>query len=77
MCVACREVKPKAEMLRVAFSKEVVALDSEGNKQGRGSYVCNNVACIQKAQKIRGLERGLKTTVPADIYEECIKVDKQ
>lgn len=77
MCVACREVKPKAEMLRVAFAKGVVTLDSDGNRQGRGAYVCNNTACIEKAQKIRGLERGLKTNVPAGIYEECISVDKQ
>lgn len=77
MCVACREVKPKAEMLRVAYVDGNVSLDSEGNKQGRGSYVCNHTACIEKAQKIRGLERGLKTNVPADIYGECMKVDKQ
>lgn len=77
MCVACREVKPKAEMLRVVFANGTVSLDSKGNMQGRGSYVCNSADCIEKAQKIRGLERGLKTNVPAVIYEECIRVDKQ
>lgn len=77
MCVACREVKPKSEMIRVAYVDGDVLLDSEGNKQGRGSYVCSNTACIEKAQKIRGLERGLKTNVPAGIYGECMEIDKQ
>ena len=77
MCVACRAVNPKAEMLRVIFANGQVSLDKKGNMNGRGSYVCNSIACIEKAQKIRGLERGLKTNVPAAIYEECIKVDKQ
>lgn len=77
MCVACREVKPKSEMLRITFFNGEVTLDKKRNGYGRGSYVCNNISCIEKAQKIRGLERGLKTNVPADIYEECIKVEKQ
>lgn len=77
MCVACRCVKPKSEMIRISFSDGVVGVDYKGNKPGRGSYICNNVECIEKAQKIRGLERGLKTNVSSEVYEECINIDKQ
>ena len=77
MCVACRSVKPKSEMIRVSFFDGVVNVDCDGNKSGRGSYICNNVECIEKAQKTRGLERGLKTNVSVEIYEECINIDKQ
>ena len=77
MCVACRNVRPKAEMIRISFSDGVVGIDYDGNRPGRGAYVCNNVECIEKAQKIRGLERGLKTNVSAEVYEECINIDKQ
>ena len=76
MCVACREVKPKSELLRVSISDGIVAFDVSGNKAGRGCYICNNRMCIEKAQKIHALERGLKTNVPDSIYEECIKVGK-
>ncbi len=76
-CVACRQVRPKAEMLRIAFSHGVVVIDEKGNLGGRGAYVCSNTQCIEKAQKIRGLERGLKTNVSANVYEECIGLDKQ
>ena len=76
MCVACREVKPKAEMIRVSYSNDEVLVDADGKNQGRGAYICNNKNCIEKAQKIKGLERGLKTNVSAEVYEECMNFDK-
>ncbi len=76
MCVACRQIKPKSDMLRIVLCEDKVDVDTTGNKQGRGCYVCRESACVEKAQKIRGFERGLKTKVPAEIYEECIKFGK-
>lgn len=72
MCVACREVRPKADMIRVAlFGGEVML----GGSSGRGAYVCKNKDCIEKAEKTRGLQRGLKTNVSSEIYRECMKYD--
>ncbi len=76
MCVACRAVKPRFEMIRITAFEGNVSVDIKGNAPGRGSYVCNNRSCIERAQKIRGIERGLKANVDARIYEECIKLDK-
>ena len=76
MCVACRSVKPKVEMIRVSLTDGVATINKKGNLSGRGAYVCNNEGCILKAQKIRGLERGLKAEVPAALYEECIEFEK-
>lgn len=75
-CVACRQVKPKSQLIRIASFDGEVCLDKKGNAKGRGAYVCNNIVCIEKAQKIRGLERGLGSFVSAHIYEECINIDK-
>ena len=72
MCVACRGVRPKAEMIRVAFFDGEVML---GGGSGRGAYVCNNKDCIEKAEKTRGLQRGLKTNVSSEIYRECMEYD--
>ena len=77
MCVACREIKPQYDMIRVAFKEGSVIVDNESKNEGRGSYICKDVKCIEKAQKIRGLERGLKTYIPTEIYEECINIGKQ
>ena len=60
MCVACREMKPKKEMLRVVRPKEGdVFIDLTGKAAGRGAYVCNDPACIRKLKKRQAPEQGL------------------
>ncbi len=61
MCVGCREMKPKKELLRVVRSAEgVVSLDPSGRKPGRGAYVCNSEACLARAIKQKQLERAFE-----------------
>lgn len=70
MCVGCREMKPKRELLRVVKSPEgVIALDKTGKMPGRGAYVCPQAACLQKAQKTRQLERALETSISPEVFE--------
>lgn len=69
-CVGCREMKPKAQLVRVVRSPEgEIALDFRGKAPGRGAYVCPNPDCLKKAGKTRGLDRALDTTVPPEVYE--------
>lgn len=50
MCVGCREMKPKRELLRVVRSPEgEISFDLTGRKSGRGAYVCRSQDCLQKA----------------------------
>ena len=64
MCVGCREMKPKAELIRVVRSPEgEVSLDPVGKKPGRGAYVCRSAACLQRAIKQKQLERQLETSL--------------
>ena len=58
MCVGCREMKPKKELLRVVRSPEgAVSIDVTGRKPGRGAYVCHSADCLKKAIKQRQLEK--------------------
>lgn len=42
LCVGCKEMKPKKEMMRVIKSAEgEIFLDTTGKKNGRGAYICN------------------------------------
>lgn len=42
-CIACRELKPKKEMLRIVKNKEgAIFLDFSGKAQGRGAYICDD-----------------------------------
>lgn len=72
MCVSCRSVLPKEQLIRVAKMKDGTV--KVADKGGRGVYVCNKQDCILKLKKSNGLSRGLKTNVPDEIYEECSNV---
>ena len=66
MCVGCREMKPKMELLRVVKPQEGDAhIDRTGKAQGRGAYVCQNVECLKKAQKTRDLIASLEQSEQA------------
>ncbi len=61
MCVGCREMKPKRELMRVVRSPEgSVAIDPTGRKPGRGAYVCFSAECLKKAIRQKQLERAFE-----------------
>ncbi len=68
MCVGCREMKPKRELIRVVRSPEgEVSMDPVGKKPGRGAYVCRDEACLNRALKQKQLERVLETQLTEDV----------
>ena len=81
-CTGCNEMKPKKELIRIVRSPEVknengevveepqISLDTTGKKSGRGAYVCNNIECLQKAQKARRLERAFSCKIPEEVYTQ-------
>lgn len=71
MCVGCREMKPKKELLRVVKSPEgVIAFDRVGKAPGRGAYVCKSAECLNKAVKTRALERQLECSVSEEVLSQ-------
>ena len=69
-CVGCQEMKSKKELIRIIHTPEdELVVDSTGRKNGRGAYICPNMA----AKKTKGLERSLKMAIPEEIYEELQK----
>ena len=69
MCVGCREMKPKATLLRVVKPQEGDAhIDRVGKAPGRGAYVCNSIECLKKAQKTRALDRALETKIEENVF---------
>lgn len=70
-CVGCLEMQPKKSMLRVVVTPEnEIDADTTGKKSGRGSYICYDEECLQKAMKNKGLEKSLKTKVGNEVYEK-------
>jgi predicted RNA-binding protein YlxR (DUF448 family) len=63
-CVACRQVKPKRELLRIVRTPQGhVEIDPTGKKSGRGAYLCATRVCWTTALKKKRLEQELETTI--------------
>lgn len=70
-CLGCREMRPKAELIRVVRSPEGdISLDFRGKKPGRGAYLCPDMACFTKAKKSRAIERALSAQVSQGVYSD-------
>ncbi|MBI2216841.1 MAG: YlxR family protein [Candidatus Rokubacteria bacterium] len=51
-CVGCREVKPKATLVRlVRDAGGVVRVDATGTSAGRGAYICSDAGCIDRVAR--------------------------
>lgn len=74
MCVGCREMKPKKELLRVVKSPEgAVSLDPTGRKPGRGAYLCRSAECMKKALKQKQLERAFECALGEETRESLLR----
>jgi predicted RNA-binding protein YlxR (DUF448 family) len=70
-CVACRQVRPKRELIRVVRTPGGdVRVDRTGKISGRGAYVCPSGDCADRALRERQLEHALEVTIPETVAEE-------
>ena len=68
MCIACRQLIEKRDMLRVVRSEDKIFLDFTSKASGRGAYVCNNPECVKKLKKQRLLNKVFSLSVDDEIY---------
>lgn len=67
-CIACREQKEKHELIRIIRTPEGdIIPDDTGRKNGRGAYICKNKFCLQKAIKIKAIDRALNVAVSPEV----------
>ena len=68
-CIACREEKPKKEMLHIVRNAAgEIRLDLSGKLPGRGAYICNNAACIACLKKQKLLHKTFSCEVSEAVY---------
>ena len=71
MCVACRQMKDKKELLRIVKTTEGnIELDPTFKKNGRGAYICKSVDCFEKCKKTHALSRAFKCEVPSNVLDD-------
>ncbi len=70
MCIACSQMKPKKELIRVVRSKEgEISLDLTGKAAGRGAYVCKSAECFALLKKQKKLNRAFACNVEDEVYD--------
>ena len=70
MCVVCREMKPKKDLIRVVMndSGEII-LDETKKANGRGAYVCMG-ECINLVEKRKSFERALNGKISEGLVDK-------
>ena len=70
MCVGCREMKEKRNLIRIVRTPEgEAALDPTGKRSGRGAYVCRQAECLRRAIRQKQLERQLEITLTPEVTD--------
>lgn len=69
-CIACKECKPKKELLRIVATNDTFVLDKSGKLNGRGAYICNNEDCLEKLIKQKSLNKCFKQNIDDAVYQQ-------
>lgn len=74
-CVVTKEKYPKKELIRVVRDTDgIVKVDITGKVNGHGAYLKKDLEVVEKARKIKILDRYLNVDVKEEVYEELEKI---
>jgi len=75
MCVACKRMRPKRELIRVVRTPAgEIRIDPTGKLSGRGAYVCPDPACAEAGVRDGGLQHALEVPIPEEAGAELRRV---
>lgn len=77
MCIACNEMKPKKELIRIVKSQSGdISVDLTGKAAGRGAYICKNADCFARLKKQKRLNRAFSCEVSEEVYDRlCEQIE--
>ncbi|AEE91414.1 conserved protein of unknown function [Tepidanaerobacter acetatoxydans Re1] len=68
MCIGCKEMKPKNELIRIVRTTDgKIEIDPTGKKSGRGAYLCKNDKCIEASMRENQLSKALDFRVTKEM----------
>ena len=70
-CIGCNEKKDKSDLIRIVANKQSeIKIDKFGKEEGRGTYICNSINCLEKAIKSKRFQRALRVQkIETDLFE--------
>ncbi|MBC8179483.1 YlxR family protein [candidate division KSB1 bacterium] len=72
-CVGCGTARHKKELLRIALGKNnLLQIDENQTKPGRGTYICPKLTCAKSAQQNHGFEKSLRCQINKSFYHTLI-----
>lgn len=70
MCVGCREMKNKKELIRIVRTPDgEIEMDLTGKKAGRGAYICSSKECLVEATRGKRLQKALEHEITPEMLE--------
>ncbi|MBI1921079.1 MAG: DUF448 domain-containing protein [Geobacter sp.] len=73
-CIACRQVLPKASLLRFVQAPDLTLVpDLQGKLPGRGAYTCVKRSCVQQALARKQFSRAFKGNVTLPPADELVR----
>lgn len=70
MCIGCREMRNKKELIRIVRTPQgAIEIDHTGKKPGRGAYICPELECLQQAFKGQRLQKALEQDISTELIE--------
>ena len=73
-CIGCNSKKDKKELIRIVKNKDgEIKVDLTGKMEGRGTYICKNEECLEKAMKNKRMAKAFETEIEDSIYENLRK----
>lgn len=77
-CVACRQGRPKRELIRIVRAAEGTAeIDATGKRAGRGAYLCRYRQCWDAGLGRRALDHALKMQITQENRDALAKFAAQ
>ena len=73
-CLGCYNRKNKSDLLRIVKTSDGnIKVDITGKSEGRGSYICHDIDCLEKLIKSKRLNKVLKMNIAETTYEDIRK----
>lgn len=70
LCVGCRQMKNKKELVRIVRTPEGgIEIDRTGKRAGRGAYICPDQECLDQAVKGKRLQKALEKEIPVEVLD--------
>lgn len=68
-CIGCNTKKDKKDLIRIVKNKNgEINVDPTGKMDGRGTYICKQEECLNKAIKNKRMSRTFEMEISDGIY---------